>query len=97
MGLAGGDRAVARRGRFPNALAHQGFVPNASGQLVNVGVHPLARPYLEFFYSEIPTGQDFGDGTAEIADVLQHGDAERRVERAVGERQVAGIGRSIAW
>ena len=63
--------AVARRGRFPNALAHQGFVPNAAGQLVNVGINPLAKPYLDFFYSEIPTGQDFGDGTAEIVHAYQ--------------------------
>jgi hypothetical protein len=58
--------AVTRFARLPNAAAHQGLVPNASGNLVNVGVHPLVRPYLDLLFP-IPTGQDFGDGTAEQA------------------------------
>ena len=58
--------AFTRFARLPNALAHQGIVPNASGQLVNVGVHPTARPYLDLLFP-IPDGQDFGDGTAEAA------------------------------
>jgi len=58
--------ALTRFARLPNALAHQGLVPNAQGQLTNVGVHPTVRPYLNLLFP-IPTGQDFGDGTAEEA------------------------------
>jgi hypothetical protein len=57
--------AVTQHARLPNALAHQGIVPNASGQLINVGVHPTTRPYLDLLFP-IPDGQDFGDGTAEL-------------------------------
>jgi Carboxypeptidase regulatory-like domain/TonB dependent receptor-like, beta-barrel len=62
--------AVTRFARLPNALAHQGIVPNAQGQLTNVGVHPNARPYLDLLFP-IPTGTDFGDGTAEQAHAHQ--------------------------
>ena len=41
-------------------------MPVANGQLTNVGVHPTVRPYLDLLFP-IPTGQDFGDGTAEQA------------------------------
>ena len=58
--------AVTRFARLPNALSRQGLVPNAQGQLVNVGVHPTVRPYLDLLFP-IPTGRDFGDGTAEQA------------------------------
>lgn len=58
--------AFTRFARLPNAAAHQGLVPNAAGTLVNVGVHPLARPYLDLLFP-IPDGKDFGDGTAELA------------------------------
>ncbi len=47
----------------PNAAAHQGFLPNAAGQLVNVGVNPLVKPYLDLY--PLPNGRDFGDGRAE--------------------------------
>jgi hypothetical protein len=57
--------AVTRFARLPNALAHQGFVPNAAGTLVNVGVNATVRPYLDLLYP-IPTGRDFGAGTAEL-------------------------------
>ena len=56
--------AVTRFARLPNALAHQGIMPDATGNPVTVGVHPLARPYLDLLFP-IPTGKDFGDGTAE--------------------------------
>jgi hypothetical protein len=59
-------RAFTRYARLPNALAHQGLVPGANGQLQNVGVHPAVRPYLSTLFP-IPTGRDFGDGTAEQA------------------------------
>jgi hypothetical protein len=62
--------ATTRFARLPNALAHQGIVPNAQGQPVNVGVHPLVRPYLDLLFP-IPTGRDFGDGTAEMAHAHQ--------------------------
>jgi Carboxypeptidase regulatory-like domain/TonB dependent receptor-like, beta-barrel len=57
--------AVTRRANLPNALAHQGVVPDASGRLINVGVHPTTRPYLDLLFP-IPDGQDFGNGTAEL-------------------------------
>lgn len=62
--------AVTRFSRLPNAAAHQGIVPNAQGQPVSVGVHPLVRPYLDLLFP-IPTGRDFGDGTAEMAHAHQ--------------------------
>ena len=63
-------RAITRYARLPNALAHQGLVPDADGALENVGVHPQAQPYLDLLFP-IPTGQDFGDGTAEEAHAHQ--------------------------
>jgi Carboxypeptidase regulatory-like domain/TonB dependent receptor/TonB-dependent Receptor Plug Domain len=57
--------AVTQHARLPNALAHQGIVPNASGTLVNVGVNPTTRPYLDLLFP-VPDGKDFGDGTAEL-------------------------------
>jgi hypothetical protein len=57
--------AVTQHARLPNALAHQGIVPNANGALVNVGVNPTSRPYLDLLFP-IPDGVDFGDGTAEL-------------------------------
>jgi len=58
--------AFTRYARLPNRLAHEGQVPNAQGVLTNVGVHPTVRPYLNLLFP-IPDGQDFGDGTAELA------------------------------
>jgi hypothetical protein len=60
------ERSITRYARLPNALAHQGLVPDANGTLQNVGLHPVVRPYLDLLFP-IPTGQDFGDGTAELA------------------------------
>jgi hypothetical protein len=57
--------AVTQHARLPNALAHQGFVPNAAGTLVNVGVNLVTQPYLDLLFP-IPDGKDFGDGTAEL-------------------------------
>ena len=56
---------MTQHARLPNALAHQGIVPNANGALVNVGVHATTRPYLDLLFP-IPDGVDFGDGTAEL-------------------------------
>jgi hypothetical protein len=49
----------------PNALAHQGFLPdpNNPGQLVNIGVATAIKPFLETLFP-LPNGQDFGDGSA---------------------------------
>ena len=58
--------AVTRFARLPNANAHNGIVPDANGNLINVGVKPIAAPYLELLFP-IPNGRDFGDGTAELA------------------------------
>jgi Carboxypeptidase regulatory-like domain/TonB dependent receptor-like, beta-barrel len=63
-------QAVTRYARLPNADAHRGLVPNAAGVLQPVGVHPEARPYLDLLFP-IPTGEDFGDGTAEQAHAHQ--------------------------
>ena len=60
------ERSITRYARLPNALAHQGLVPDSAGVLQNVGVHPTTRPYLDLLFPT-PTGQDFGDGTAELA------------------------------
>lgn len=57
--------AITRIARLPNALAHQGFVP-INGVSTFVGVRPEVRPYLDLLFP-IPTGRDFGDGTAQQA------------------------------
>ena len=56
---------VTQFARLPNADAHRGFLPAPGGGLRNVGVHPAIAPYLGLLYP-IPTGHDFGDGTAEF-------------------------------
>ncbi len=55
--------ATTQVARLPNAAAHNGIIPVA-GVLTNVGVNPLVKPYLDLLYP-IPTGRDYGDGTAE--------------------------------
>jgi hypothetical protein len=62
--------AVTQHARLPDALAHQGIVPDATGKLVNVGVNPITKPYLDLLYP-IPNGVDFGDGTAELVTSTQ--------------------------
>ncbi len=62
--------AVTRFAILPNALAHQGLVPDANGNLVNVGVNPAVRPYLDLLFP-IPAGHDFGNGLAEEAHAHQ--------------------------
>jgi len=57
--------SVTQHGRLPNAQAHQGIVPDGKGGLLNVGVNPTTRPYLDLLFP-IPDGKDFGDGTAEL-------------------------------
>ncbi len=49
--------------RMPNVLAHQGFLPDGRGGLLNVGVNPLVKPYLDLLFP-MPNGADLGDGTA---------------------------------
>ena len=46
--------------RLPNAAAHNGVLPTGT-----VAINPLVKPYLDLLYP-IPTGRDFGDGTAEL-------------------------------
>ena len=53
--------AFTRFARLPNALAHQGILPTG-----RVNIHQTTQPYLDLLYP-IPDGQDFGDGTAELA------------------------------
>lgn len=58
--------AVTRFARLPNAAARQGLVPAIPGGApVSLVIHPTVRPYLDLLYP-IPTGKDFGDGTAEL-------------------------------
>lgn len=57
--------AVTQHARLPNAAAHAGIVPNASGVPVAVAIHPVVRPYLDLLFP-VPTGVDFGDGSAEL-------------------------------
>lgn len=54
---------VTQIGVVPDANARNGLVPNAAGQLVNVGVNPRVRPYLNL--NPLPNGRVFGDGFAE--------------------------------
>jgi hypothetical protein len=57
---------TTRFARVPNALAHQGFVPDGTGGVKFVGVAAGIKPYLDLLYP-LPNGQDFGDGSAEYA------------------------------
>ncbi len=57
---------TTRFARLPNADAHRGLLPAPGGGLRFVGVHPTMQPYFDALYP-IPTGHDFGDGTAEFA------------------------------
>jgi hypothetical protein len=59
------DLATTRIARLPNANAHLGLLPDGAGGLKQVTIHPTFRPYLDLLYP-IPTGRDFGDGTAEL-------------------------------
>lgn len=51
----------------PDADAHRGFLPQAGnpGQLLNVGVAPSVRPYLDTLFP-LPNGRNFGNGTGEL-------------------------------
>ena len=57
--------ATTRIARFPNADAHNGLIPDGKGGLKQVTVNPLVHQYLDLLFP-IPTGRDFGDGTAEL-------------------------------
>jgi hypothetical protein len=46
--------------RLPSAAAHNGVLPTGTVQ-----INPLVKPYLDLIYP-IPTGRDYGDGTAEL-------------------------------
>jgi hypothetical protein len=54
------DLSLTHIARLPNAAAHNGVLPTGA-----VAISPLAKPYLDLLYP-IPTGQDYGDGTAEF-------------------------------
>jgi hypothetical protein len=58
--------ATTRIARLPNANAHKGLIPDGAGGLKQVAVNPVVQPYLDLLYP-IPTGRDFGDGTAEMS------------------------------
>ncbi len=57
--------------RLPNQAAHNGFLPDGRGGLKFVGVHPLIKPYLDLLFP-IPTGRDFGDGSADLEFALKN-------------------------
>jgi hypothetical protein len=59
---------VSKVSVVPNALAHQGFLPDPArpGQLLNIGVATAIRPYLDTLFP-LPNGQDFGDGSAALS------------------------------
>lgn len=46
----------------PDAKAHDGFLPNAEGRLVFVGVDPRTAPLLAFY--PVPNGAELGGGLA---------------------------------
>ena len=56
---------VTRSARLPDQAAHQGLLPDGSGGLRRVTIHPTAQPYLSLLFP-IPGGTSFGDGTAEL-------------------------------
>ncbi|MDO8679639.1 MAG: TonB-dependent receptor, partial [Acidobacteriota bacterium] len=56
---------TTRFARVPNAAAHAGLLPDGSGGLRRVTIHPAIKPYLDLLYP-MPNGRDFGDGTAEL-------------------------------
>ena len=58
-------RSVTRVARLPDRAAHNGFLPDTSGTLQPVALHPTVRPYLDLLFP-IPDGTSFGDGTAEL-------------------------------
>jgi len=53
------DLSLTHIARLPNAAAHSGILPTGPQ-----AISPLVRPYLDLLYP-IPTGVDYGDGTAE--------------------------------
>jgi len=53
---------------LPNQDAHNGFLPDGRGGRTFVGVDPRVKPYFDLLYP-IPTGRDYGDGTAELSHV----------------------------
>jgi hypothetical protein len=64
------DLSLTRLARLPNASAHQGILPTGT-----VAINSAIRPYLDLLYP-IPSGTDFGDGTAE----LRHTDKDPTTE-----------------
>lgn len=49
----------------PDNNTRNGFVPDPeTGELLNLGVSPAVRPFMDAFYPQ-PNGRNFGDGTAE--------------------------------
>src|SRR2546426_5336681 len=55
--------STTRIARLPNAAAHNGLLPAGA-----VTINSQIKPYLDLLYP-IPTGTDFGDGTAELRHV----------------------------
>ena len=58
------SKSVTASLTVPDANAHNGQLPDSSGNLVNVGVNPLVRPFLELF--PLPNGASLGGGLAEL-------------------------------
>ncbi len=51
------------RPTVPSLDARRGILPGPDGGVERVNVNPAAQPYLDLY--PVPTGRDFGDGTAE--------------------------------
>ena len=52
--------SLTRIARLPTAAAHTGVLPTGS-----IAINQIVKPYLDVLYP-IPTGVDYGDGTAEF-------------------------------
>ncbi|HEV2986356.1 MAG TPA: carboxypeptidase regulatory-like domain-containing protein [Vicinamibacterales bacterium] len=59
------DLSLTHLAVLPNQNAHDGLLPGPNGTLTKVTINPLVKPYLDLLFP-IPTGRDFGDGTAEL-------------------------------
>ncbi len=52
-----------QRANVPDENARRGLLPGATGGLVEVGVSPIVKPYLDLF--PVANGRNFGGGVAE--------------------------------
>src|SRR5262245_10765283 len=63
-------RGVSNLINVPNALAHQGIIPNngaVGAPLVNVGIAAGVKPWLDLY--PLPNGTDLGNGTGQFTSI----------------------------